>query len=49
MDNVSDYAWVPPQNVYLPLAPAKYPSPTAQLDRANLIQPGPDTYSDDGY
>ena len=49
MGDVSAYSFVLPQNVYVPLAPAKYPTPTAQLDTTNLIPPGPDTYSDNGY
>ena len=47
--DVSDYTFLPPQNVYQPLAPAKYPSPTAQLDTTKLIQSGPDTYCENGY
>jgi ribonuclease Z len=46
---VSDYTFGPAQNVYQPLAPAKYESPTAQLDKTNLIKPGPDTYCENGY
>jgi ribonuclease Z len=49
MGDVSAYTWSPPQNVYLPLAPAKYEGPTAQLDTTNLILPGDDTYCDNGY
>ncbi len=49
MGEVSDYTFGPLQNVYAPLAPAKYKSPTAQLDTTNLIQPGSDTYCDNGY
>ena len=49
MGHVSAYSFILPQNVYAPLAPAKYPSPTAQLDETNLVQPGPDTYNKDGY
>ncbi len=49
MGEVSDYTFGPLQNVYARLAPAKYPSPTAQLDTTNLIQPGPDTYCENGY
>ena len=46
---VSDYTWGPFQNVYGPMADPKYPDPTAQLDLTNLIQPGPDTYCENGY
>jgi ribonuclease Z len=49
MGEVSDYTFGPFQNVYAPLAPAKYPTPTAQLDTTNLIQPSPDTYRENGY
>jgi ribonuclease Z len=49
MGDVSDYTFVPPSNVYSPLAPAKYPSPTAQLDERNLIPPGNNTYCENGY
>jgi ribonuclease Z len=49
MGEVSDYTWAPPQNVYAPLAPPKYPTPTAQLDTTNLIEPGDDTYCENGY
>jgi ribonuclease Z len=49
MGDVSDYAFVPPPNVYSPLTPAKYPSPTAQLDETDLIEPGADTYCENGY
>jgi ribonuclease Z len=49
MGEVSDYTFGPAQNVYQPLAPAKYESPTAQLDKTNLIKPGPDTYCENGY
>ena len=49
MGEVSDYTFGPPQNVYSPLAPPKYPSPTAQLDTTNLIKPGDDTYCENGY
>lgn len=45
----SYYSWGPPQNVYQPLAPAKYPSPTAQLNTTNLIRSGPNTYCENGY
>jgi ribonuclease Z len=49
MGEVSDYTYGPAQNVYAPLADPKYPDPTAQLDRTNLIEPGPDTYCENGY
>ena len=49
MGEVSDYTFGPFQNVYAPLAPAKYPSPTAQLDTTNLILPGDDSYCKNGY
>lgn len=50
MGDVSAYTWSPPGNVLTQqqLAPAKYPTPTAQLDTTNLIQPD-DTYCDNGY
>jgi hypothetical protein len=31
------------------MADPKYPDPTAQLDTTNLIEPGPDTYCENGY
>jgi len=46
---VSDYTFGPAQNVYTPLALAKYASPIAQLDTTNLIEPGDDTYCANGY
>lgn len=49
MGDVSPYSFALPQNVYAPLAPAKYKSPTAQLDTRNLIKPGDDTYCENGY
>jgi hypothetical protein len=49
MGEVSDYTFGPAQNVYAPLVPARYPSPTAKLDTTNLIQLGPDTYCENGY
>jgi ribonuclease Z len=49
MGEVSEYTFGPLQNVYQPLAPAKYPNPTAQLDTTNLIEPGEDTYCENGY
>jgi ribonuclease Z len=49
MGEVSDYTWGPFQNVYGPMADPKYPEPTAQLDTTNLIEPGPDTYCENGY
>ncbi len=48
MGEVSEYTFAPPQNVYGPLAPSKYRL-TAQQDTTNLIQPGDDTYCDNGY
>jgi hypothetical protein len=35
--------------VYKPMADLKYPDPTAQLDTTNLIEPGADTYCENGY
>jgi hypothetical protein len=49
MGEVSDYTFGPLQNVYRPLAPAKYESPTAQMNTTNLIEPGPNTYCENGY
>jgi len=49
MGEVSDCTYAQPSNAYLPLAPAKYATPRAQLDTTNLIQPGPDTYGEDRY
>jgi ribonuclease Z len=49
MGEVSDYTWGPFQNVSGEMAEPKYPDPTAQLDRTNLILPGDDTYCDNGY
>jgi ribonuclease Z len=51
MGVVSDYTFAPPQNVYPPESqnPPKYPSPTAQLDKSTLIEPGDDTYCENGY
>ena len=48
MGEVSDYTFAPPQNNYTPLAAPKY-GLTAQQDPTNLIQPGADTYCDNGY
>ncbi|MGE5603048.1 MAG: hypothetical protein ACM30E_08355 [Nitrososphaerales archaeon] len=47
--DVSDYTWGPFQNVYGPMADPKYPEPTSQLDRTNLIEPGANTYCANGY
>jgi ribonuclease Z len=49
MGEVSDYTWGPSQNVYGPMADPKYEDPTTQLDLTNLIEPGPDTYCENGY
>jgi len=49
MGEVSDYTWGPSQNVYGPMADPKYPDPTAQLDKTNLIPPGEDRYCENGY
>jgi ribonuclease Z len=48
MGNVSDYTFSPPLNYYS-VKPAKYPTPTAQLDTTNLILPGDNTYCENGY
>jgi ribonuclease Z len=49
MGEVSDYTWGPFQNVYQAMADPKYPDPTAQLDKTNLIEHGPGTYCENGY
>lgn len=49
MGKVSDYTFGPPQNVYFPLKDPKYPTPTAQLDTSTLIEPGNNTYCENGY
>lgn len=49
MGQVSRYTFGAPLNVPSPLAPPKYPSPTAQLDQSTLIQSGSTTYCDNGY
>ncbi len=49
MGEVSAYTWGPLQNVYGPMAEPKYETPTAQLDTTNLIEPGDDTYCENGY
>jgi ribonuclease Z len=49
MGEVSDYTWGPFQNVYGPMADPKYPTPIAQLDTTSLIEPGDDTYCENGY
>ena len=46
---VSDYTFGPPTNIYTPLNPPKYPTSTAQLDQSTLIQPGDNTYCENGY
>jgi ribonuclease Z len=46
---VSDYTFGPPTNLYGPLDPPKYPTPTAQLDQTTLIQSGNNTYCENGY
>jgi len=46
---VSDYTFGPPTNLYGPLNPPKYPTSTAQLDQTTLIQPGDNTYCENGY
>lgn len=46
---VSNYTFSPPTNVYSPLNPPKYATPTAQLDQATLIEPGNSTYCENGY
>jgi ribonuclease Z len=49
MGRVQDYTWSPPQNVCMQLHEAKYADPEAQLDTTNLIEPGVDTYCENGY
>jgi len=46
---VSDYTFDPGMNVYSPLNPPKYGTPTAQLDQSTLIEPGDSTYCENGY
>lgn len=46
---VSNYTFSPPTNVYSPLNPPKYVTPTAQLDQTTLIEPGNSTYCENGY
>jgi ribonuclease Z len=50
---VSDFTFGPPQNVYSPLKPPKYPTPTAQIDQSTLIPAtNPDgsvNYCENGY
>ncbi len=49
MGQVSDYTFGPPQNVPSLQNSPKYPTPTYQLDQSTLIQPGNNTYCENGY
>jgi ribonuclease Z len=49
MGQVSDYTFAPPQNVPASQNLPKYPTPTYQLDQSTLIQPGNNTYCENGY
>lgn len=49
MGQVSDYTFMPSTNIYSPLNPPKYATPTTQLDQTTLIKPGENTYCENGY